>query len=152
MLFSSDKQFVLSASLDYTVKQSDVLTGNIVRNFSDEGAPVYAIACPPDMSLLAVGGSESYIKLYNFQTAKIESTLRGHEDKINSLCYTRDGKLLVSGSSDNTARLWDMDNKSKIKVVKLHHDEVTAVSISAESSYVVSISKDRTVRYHRLAK
>ena len=33
---------------------------------------------------------------------------RGHEDKVCSVCVTKDGKI-VSGSGDKTVRVWDME-------------------------------------------
>ena len=34
-------------------------------------------------------------------------TLRGHEDAVNAVAFSPDGKRVVSGSRDNIVKIWD---------------------------------------------
>ena len=45
----------------------------------------------------------------------------GHDDYVDSICFSPDGKLLASGSDDNTIRIWDVEGGKEIKVLKGHN-------------------------------
>jgi WD40 repeat protein len=45
---------------------------------------------------------------------RLISNLRGHENHVNSVAVSPDGKLLASGSSDYTIILWDMETGQRI--------------------------------------
>ena len=49
---------------------------------------------------------------------------RGHEDLVNSVCVTNDGKI-VSGSTDKTVRAWDISLLDRIRCM----DEVQAQAV-----------------------
>ena len=49
---------------------------------------------------------------------------RGHEDWVNSVCVTNDGKI-VSGSNDKTVRVWDISLLDRIRCM----DEVQAQAV-----------------------
>ena len=40
--------------------------------------------------------------------------LEGHEDNINSVAYSPDGKFIASGSVDNTVRIWNLAGGKEI--------------------------------------
>ena len=50
------------------------------------------------------------IKLWQVNTQEVIGTLAGHDDKINSLIFSHDGKILASGSEDGTILLWDWED------------------------------------------
>ncbi len=41
------------------------------------------------------------------KTGILMKCLKGHTNKINSVCYSPDGKKIVSASADNTIKLWN---------------------------------------------
>ena len=68
-------------------------------------APVYAAAFTPDGSILASGGFDQKVKLWNVATGKELRTFEGHQGLVLSLSVSPDGHTLVSGASDNTIKL-----------------------------------------------
>lgn len=68
-----------------------------------------AVAFSPNGRLLAAGGWDGQIRLYDFQKGVlVRAPLSGHASWITSLTFSPDGKLLVSVGWDGTARLWDV--------------------------------------------
>jgi WD40 repeat protein len=85
------------------------------------------LAFSPDGRLLASGGVEHVIQIWDFAAlinrgsggrAPIPAlTLRGHTELINALTFSQDGHQLLSASSDGTARLWDMPARLRSPVL-----------------------------------
>lgn len=72
--------------------------------------------------------------------------LKGHEDKIESAVFSRDGKYVVSASFDKSVRIWDVRTGKCIDTLRGHTDWVHSASFSNDGKYIVSSSSDRTTR------
>jgi WD40 repeat protein len=90
----------------------DVTTGKEVRKLGghqddqrhwDEFNPV---VFSPDGGLLATGGKDNVIVLWETATGGVVRTLHGHTRPVRSLTFSADGQTLVSGSADTTALVW----------------------------------------------
>jgi len=78
-----------------------------------DGAPIWAVAFSPDGQILAEGGVEGSIRLWDMRDPSKPSQLEkltGHTNTVHGLEFTPDGGTLVSGSGDKTVLLWDMNN------------------------------------------
>lgn len=68
----------------------------------------------PDGSLIATGGGDWNVRLWNAGTGSLVVTLPGHTAAVNSIEFGPDGSQLVSGSDDDTAIVWDLETDSLI--------------------------------------
>ena len=73
-------------------------------------------------------------------------TIRGHQDTVNSVALSPDGKRIISGSSDNTVKLWDAETSTEVMTMRGHTSSVVAVAFSPDGKQIASGSHDRTVR------
>jgi len=76
------------------------------------------------------------------------NVLRGHEQAINDLVFTREGKYLVSSSDDDTLRIWDLERGGS-RVLTGHTDEVWGLRLLPDGR-VISSSKDGSLRLWNL--
>ena len=47
-------------------------------------------------------------------------TLRGHEDSVNAVALTADGRRAVSASWDQTLKVWDLDSGEELRTLRGH--------------------------------
>src|SRR5260370_32596843 len=77
---------------------------------------VTALAFSPDGKMLASGGKDKLICLWETATGKEIRRFRGHGAPIGSLAFSPDGKFLASaGGPDGTGRLWQVESGRGIR-------------------------------------
>ncbi|KUN32428.1 hypothetical protein AQJ11_02560 [Streptomyces corchorusii] len=73
----------------------------------DEDA-LEAMAFSADDSLLAVGGRDRTVRLWDMRLREEIALLEGCEDDVSKISFSPDGRLLVASDESGTARLWDL--------------------------------------------
>jgi WD40 repeat protein len=68
--------------------------------------------------------------------------LKGHDESVNLVLFSSDGRYLASGSDDKTIKLWNVDSKREITTLKGHKDYVRAIAFSPDCKYLASGSED----------
>jgi WD40 repeat protein len=66
------------------------------------------LAWSPDSRMLAVGGLDNSIRLWEVSTAKVRREFVGHVAQARILAFSPDGQLLASGSDDTTMLIWKL--------------------------------------------
>jgi WD40 repeat protein len=66
-----------------------------------------ALALSADGKVLAMGGDEGTVRVWDAAVGKERFTLKGHVGVIKGLAFSSDGKLLASGDDKGVLRLWD---------------------------------------------
>ncbi|MFN9902362.1 MAG: WD40 repeat domain-containing protein, partial [bacterium] len=57
---------------------------------------------------MAVGCSDSFIKMINIEKGEITNILKGHDDAVNSLFINQDNSAMYSTGNDGTIRVWKL--------------------------------------------
>jgi len=61
-----------------------------------------------DSRLLATGGYDHVVRLWDLATGRALTTFTGHEKKVNTIAFSPDGKTMASGSDDKSVRVWSL--------------------------------------------
>jgi len=105
--FSANGIFLASGSLDGTVRVWNLREGALAARLTQEtdGSSVHAVTFSPDGELLIVGCADRSVKVWNLCTSELIQSLCGHEDAVQSVAASADGRA-VSCSHDKTLRVW----------------------------------------------
>ena len=58
--------------------------------------------------MLASGGVDNQIKIWNVKTGQELLNIQGHEHLVSGVKFSHDGKKLVSSSFDKTLKIWEL--------------------------------------------
>ena len=148
---SPDGQTLVSASFG-TIRIWNVRTGRLVRTLNSVHSKksVKTVAVSPDSSILASGGGDNNVILWDLKTGRRMRTIAAHKAAVNEIAFSRDGQTLASGSDDKTVRLWNVRTGSRLRTLSGHAGGVNAIALSRDGKTLASGSQDKTVRLWNL--
>jgi WD repeat-containing protein 48 len=83
---------------------------------------VYALACTPN--IIASGGPESIVRVWDSRSGKRITKFVGHTDNIRDILLAQDGDMILTGSSDQTVKVWSMTAGRCMYTLTMHNDSV----------------------------
>ncbi|HYO60055.1 CHAT domain-containing protein [Archangium sp.] len=72
--------------------------------------------------------------------------LKGHQERIEAISFSPDGKRVVTASLDKTAWVWSADGKGEPVVLRGHEGSVYSAAFSPDGKRVVTASEDKAAR------
>jgi WD40 repeat protein len=106
---------------------------------------VSASSCEAIAASSTMWRSVPTVRLWNAATGKLERTLQGHGQAVNSVAYSRDGERVVSAGADATVRIWSVHGDRTV-VLRGHDGPVASAGFDPGGARVTSTGQDGTVR------
>lgn len=124
--YSKDGKSIVTGHQNGDVKLWDATTQKFVRTIAENSSPIQTIAFSEDGQRVAFGtgnqtivimsgelmGQEpddNMIKVIRISNPESVLTLKGHENRVNSVSFSDDDKTIISTSSDRTIRIWNLN-------------------------------------------
>jgi len=104
------------------------------------------VALSSEGGLVASGGGDGTVRLWETSTGRPMATLHGHTSTVWSVAVSAEGKLVASGGEDGTVRVWEPSTGRPLAILDDHASVVRGVALSADGHLVVSSGFDGTVR------
>ncbi|MBN1590187.1 MAG: WD40 repeat domain-containing protein [Pirellulales bacterium] len=109
MAYSPDGTRLASAGDEREVRLWDTATGNHLATLPKQSSKLLALTfCSAD--ILAAGGSDNVIRIWNTRNALEAFSLEGHTGSVTALAWKPDTQTLFSGSFDTTVRVWQLND------------------------------------------
>lgn len=124
----------------------------IYLKFVANDGNVHAIRYSPIKHVLATGGDDRKINLWDLRKAKLKpsATFVGSNAAINSIEFDSSGSLVVAASNDNSCRIWTTADRKLKHTFTGHQRKVTAAKFLIDVSSVVTGSHDQTLKIWNL--
>jgi WD40 repeat protein len=105
------------------------------------------ILSPEGNRIITVGDKDNTIKVWDLATGEELKRLQGHENIINALAVSPDGRHIASGSDDKTIKLWDAQTGTEVMTLHGHQAPVYALAFSPDGKQIASgsYSNDATI-------
>ncbi len=100
----STRTYKIAENQGRTAANNDV---NIIKNFDRLSGPVHAVAYSADGTLIASGGSDSEVRIYNAKEGKRVATLKGHEGAIFTLAFSPRTNHIAAAGYDGKVRIYE---------------------------------------------
>nr|XP_012600325.1 autophagy-related protein 16-2 isoform X7 [Microcebus murinus] len=109
---------------------------------------VSAVCFGPSSSLLATGGADHLIHLWNVVGGRLEAnqTLEGAGGSITSVEFDPSGSQVLAATYNRAAQLWKVGEAQSKETLSGHKDKVTAAKFKLTKHQAVTGSRDRTVK------
>ncbi|KAK0701851.1 Utp21 specific WD40 associated putative domain-containing protein [Lasiosphaeria miniovina] len=136
IVVDSLNRFVISCSLDGTIKFWDFVTGNLVDEI--DWAPMTQITgCRFHAAndLIAFSCDDNSIRVVDIETKRTIREFWGCRDTINDFCFSNDGRWVVAASQDSIIRVWDLPTSHLIDAFRLEKP-CTALAFSTTGEYL----------------
>lgn len=105
-------------------------------------------------NILATGGVDSNIVVFDMNAKKTLNKLHGHTKKINDVKFLPQECILLSASDDKTVRVWKA-NEDDFEfrcshIIRKHRGAVQCLSIHPLNEYVATCGMDKSWAFHEI--
>lgn len=127
----------LAAAGDVSIQLWNTATGSLEKTLESYWGSFACIAFSSDNKTLALTPHEvNEIQLWDI-TRNHQQTHERHDEQVESIAFSPDGKILASTSQDHTIQLWDITG-SRQQTLKVHHTEVISITFSPDGKILAS--------------
>ncbi|KAJ8580251.1 WD40 repeat-like protein, partial [Rhizopogon salebrosus TDB-379] len=143
--WSPNAREIASGSQDGTIRRWNPNTGRQIAPPIETGGWVHVVKYSPRGDKSASCGYDDDIRVWS-KDGKLLIEIKGHDDWVNSLCWSKDGACIFSGSGDMTIRKWQSIDGKELVVLRGHNSIVTSICLSPDERHLLSASEDCSVR------
>src|SRR5919197_2319151 len=123
-----------------------------VKTFRGHTHGVWTVAYSVDGQMLASGGVDRLVRIWDIETGRLLRSLRGHTHDVRAALYTPDGQTLITGSDDRTIRLWNPRTGEPLKLLFTRYDHnIVSLSLSPDGLMLARGSHNKDIKIWEVA-
>ena len=150
-VFSPNGKWIALGMQNGQVQIWDFVTGRSSCSFLMHSARINALCFSRDGFLLASGGDDNLVVLYDLRRGE-PMRLERHKDGVRGLAFAPGDKTLVSTSNDGTILFWSVASRQLLLTLAHDNGPVSSVAFSRDGNLMATSGNDGTVRLWPAAK
>jgi WD40 repeat protein len=103
---------------------------------------VTCLAYNEDGALLASGGLDQTVRLWEGGSGRPLAVLRGHRQRITGLVWSPEGDALVTAAGDGTVRIWRLTDGAQMLQIAAHAAGVLGVAAAPDATLLATGGHD----------
>lgn len=107
---------------------------------------VNAVAISHDGSMVATGGADRSVRLFDAKTGAPIAMVREHLDQVTCLAFTPDDMAIGSGSYDHTVRVWAAPALTSLMVLDGHRGFLQTLECTGDGAWFLSCDDELALR------
>lgn len=154
--FSPNQRLLASSSYDGAVcvwalsEEAGAEELRPLRRLTDHDGFAFTVAFSLDSALLATGGADRLIHLWDVTDSNAQKwrrlrTLKGHSHYVTGLCFHPNRAQLASSSFDGTVRVWDTTSGESMHTLQRGSGRVWSVAFSPDGNHLAYGGSDQSV-------
>ncbi|XP_036165007.1 transducin beta-like protein 3 isoform X1 [Myotis myotis] len=143
---SPDDEVLVTASRALLLAHWAWREGSVIRLWKAiHTAPVATMAFDPTSTLLATGGCDGAVRIWDIVRHYGTHHFRGSPGVVHLVAFHPDPArlLLFSSATDAAIRIWSLQDQSCLAVLTAHYSAVTSLTFSADGHTMVSSGRDK---------
>jgi WD40 repeat protein len=120
--------------------------GKPLSTFAGHTGTVNTVAFSKDGKLLATGGKDHTVRVWDAASGVSVRTFHGHSEEVTGVAFSPDGRMLASVSADHSIRFWGLETVEHFHNLAGHVGSVRSASLSPDGLKAISGSADRTLK------
>jgi WD40 repeat protein len=143
---------VIICTDDNTLKAFSVKSKELLGNFTGgHRTKVLCVAMSPDSTMVASGGSDSTVVIWDFSTHAIIQRITFATGKITSIKFSPDNQFILFGCSNSPAYLYNIKEQKKVHDFTDQQLDITSVAFSYDGSLIAIAGADKIIRLYNTA-
>ena len=124
----------------------DIETGRRVLAVGEEQDSILSADISADQSLVAIGGTNKLIKVFDLATNEILYKIKKHSEWVTQVAFSPDGILLATADRNGGLFVWEAGTGNPFYTLDGHKQEITSLSWRADGNFLLSASEEGAVR------
>jgi WD40 repeat protein len=104
------------------------------------------VAFSPDLSVLATGGANGRVQLFDTRNGSLFRQLDGDAGAVLAITFSNDSLRLAAGYADNTVKIWKTTSVGEPIILRAHTAPVQALAFSDDGKRLATGSWDASVK------
>ena len=148
--FSPGDSFIVSASVDSTIKLWSTSTGKVIQTIKQpSGVPYMDLSS--DGRYVVTGSYDSKVRIYRVDNGALYKEFTGHSGTVWTVAFSPDGTKVASAGDDKIIRIWDVATGQVLHQLSGHQRIIWSARFSPDGTKLASCSFDGSFKIWNVA-
>lgn len=145
-LLTTNDEEVVTAHRSGLLKLWNFQTGELKKTWKNlHIGPISCLEFSSSSELLASGGSDSTVRVWDFKKQICKGTLKGAQGVVSVIRFHPSEDILIGAGDDATIYAWSIETREVVKKFPGHISKVTSLSFTPDGKFFVSSGRDKVL-------